>query len=79
VRDPSFSSHAVSPQSVLHAYREIRRSEPPPAFVLGVRGHGFELGADLSTRAEANLESAWTFLQGLLAVPTAEAWAAKAT
>ena len=77
-RDASFSTHAISPQAVLQAFREVHHREPSPAFVLGVGARSFELGAGLSPEAEANLEQAWGFLEGLLAEPTAEAWNAAA-
>jgi hydrogenase maturation protease len=73
-QDPTYSTHAISPQAVLRAFVEVHHREPPPAFVLGVRGTAFELGAGLSREAEANLEQAWGFLEQLLADPTAEAW-----
>lgn len=77
-RDASFSTHAISPQAVLQAFREIRRGAPPAAFVLGVRGEAFELGEGLSVAAATHLEAAWAFLDGLLATPTEAAWRAKA-
>ncbi|MDD5297399.1 MAG: hydrogenase maturation protease [Rhodocyclaceae bacterium] len=56
--DASFTSHALSPQSVLHVYRELQDADPPPSWLLGIRGHGFELGAPLSPEAGANLDEA---------------------
>jgi hydrogenase maturation protease len=56
--DASFTSHALSPQSVLHVYRELQDEDPPPCWLLGIRGYGFELGAPLSPEASANLEEA---------------------
>ncbi len=76
-RDASFTTHAISPSAVLQAYREIHRTDPPPAFVLGVRGDSFELGDGLSASAQASLEAAWAFLEALLATPRANAWRAK--
>jgi hydrogenase maturation protease len=78
-RDSSFSTHAISPQAVLQTFIEVHHREPPPAFLLGVRGVDFELGAGLSREAEANLESAWTFLEQLLAEPTVQTLSAHQT
>lgn len=64
--DGSFSTHALSPAALLQVFRSARRVEPPPAFVLGVRGERFELGGALSAAAAANLEAAWLFLETLL-------------
>lgn len=57
-QDNSFSTHAMSPAALLHAYRQFYAVEPPPAFVLRIRGHGFELGSSLSDEAENNLAGA---------------------
>ena len=61
--DASFTSHALSPQAVLHVYREIQDEDPPPCWLLGIRGYGFELGAPLSAEAAANLEEAVDWFQ----------------
>lgn len=57
-RDPSFTSHLLSPAALLHAYTEVLRAPPPPCFLLAVGGRHFELGAPLSEGARANLEAA---------------------
>ncbi|MDD5387867.1 MAG: hydrogenase maturation protease [Gallionellaceae bacterium] len=61
VADASYSSHELSPGAVLHAYEKLF-GEPPPAFVLAIRGEAFELGDDLSATARANLEAALAFM-----------------
>ncbi len=61
VADASYSSHELSPGAVLYAYEKLF-GEPPPAFVLAIRGEAFELGDDLSAAASANLEAALAFL-----------------
>ncbi|MDP2433027.1 MAG: hydrogenase maturation protease [Pseudomonadota bacterium] len=60
--DASYSSHELSPGAVLHAYEKLF-GEPPPAFVLAIRGEAFELGDDLSAAARANLEAALGFIR----------------
>ncbi len=65
-RDASFTTHELSPGAVLQVYREALGKEPPPSYVLGVRGERFELGAPLSAAATRHLEAAWTFLQRVL-------------
>jgi hydrogenase maturation protease len=74
--DASFSTHALSPAGVLLAFTSLACGAPPPAFSLGVRGHGFELGEDLSAQACSNLEAAWVLLQRLLENPSREYWEA---
>ncbi len=70
--DSSYSSHALSPGAVLHAYRKLF-GEPPPAFVLAIRGEAFQLGAPLSANATANLASATTWLRQTLGNATTPA------
>lgn len=57
-RDASYSTHAMSPASLLHVFRQIAGREPPPAYLLTVRGSSFELGEPLSAAAAGNLEAA---------------------
>jgi len=52
------TSHSLSPAAVLDAYRRLTGEEPPPARLLAIRGHDFELGAPLSGEAAANLRAA---------------------
>ena len=56
--DDSYTSHAMSPAALLHAYREIYRKDAPPAFLLRIRGYDFGLGDPLTGRAANNLEAA---------------------
>jgi hydrogenase maturation protease len=58
VRDDSYTSHAMNPTALLHAYRQVYGKDAPPAFLLRVRGHDFELGDPLTGKASANLEAA---------------------
>jgi hydrogenase maturation protease len=59
-RDRSFTSHALSPAVVLEAFRGVL-GDPPPAWVLAIRGERFELGEDLSLSAAGNLDAALAF------------------
>jgi len=60
--DASHTSHSLSPAAVLDAYRRLTGAEPPPARLLAIRGHDFELGAPLSRAAAANLQAALSAL-----------------
>jgi hydrogenase maturation protease len=60
-RDPSHTSHALSPGAVLETFRRVC-GPPPPALLLAVRAESFELGAPLTADARANLEAAWLWL-----------------
>lgn len=77
-RDNSFTTHELSPEAVLHVAREVTGRDPPPAWVLGVRGEQFELGTPMSVAASGHLELAWDELRALLDDPRASAWDARA-
>lgn len=68
------NTHSLPPQGVLEVYRQVTLSEPPPSFVLCVRGEHFELGAGLSDAARAHAEAAWEQLQLLCTLPEAARW-----
>lgn len=72
-------THELSPQAVLNVYRQIALGDPPPSFVLCVRGEAFELGAGLSQAAQAHVEAAWQQLMRLCARPDAARWRAMVT
>jgi len=57
-KDNSFTSHAMNPAALLHAYRQVYGKVPPSAFLLRIRGYDFELGDPLSDKAMVNLEAA---------------------
>jgi hydrogenase maturation protease len=57
-RDASFTTHAMSPQSVLKVYADIEDAAPPPTWLLAIRGERFELGEDLTATARDNLSAA---------------------
>lgn len=61
-RDVSFSSHAITPQSVMQVYVDLHNESPPPCHLLAIRGERFELGEGLSPAAASHLEAAlrWT-------------------
>lgn len=67
-------THALLPQSVLAVYRQVQGSEPPPAFVLCVRGERFGLGEAMSDEGLARLDAAQAFAEGLCRTPEAVAW-----
>lgn len=71
---PAPSTHVLRPQAVLEVYRQILGEEPPPSFLLRVRGERFALGEGLSGAAEANVESAWQQLMQLCRRPQAAHW-----
>ena len=63
---PSHSTHALPPQAVLQVYRQTEGREPPPSFVLCVRGECFELGEGLSAEALDRMDEAMNRLEQLI-------------
>lgn len=59
------TTHALAPAAVLETARRIG-VEPPPAWVLCIRGESFELGEGLSAATARNLTAAWQALRTLL-------------
>ena len=73
-RDASYTSHEMTPAAVLHVYRQIHQNEPPPCYLLAVRGEFFDLGAPLSEAAAQNAEAAFGLLGKLCREPRQAAW-----
>ncbi len=65
-RDTTFTTHAISPQSVMQTYADIEKTAPPPCWLLAIGGRSFELGEALSADAAANLEAALAWAVGWL-------------
>ncbi len=65
--DRSYSSHAMTPFALLHAYRQVYGTDAPSSFLLRIRGYGFELGAALSNAASVNLNQASAWIREWLA------------
>ena len=65
-RDNSFTSHAMSPASLLDAYEKINKQQPPPSFMLEIRGYEFGLGQPMSEQAAFNLNQADSFISNLV-------------
>ena len=75
--DNSYTTHALSPSSLLSVFTQVNHTDPPPAFMLSVRGYSFELGESLSAQAQENIVQAVTRIEALLALDNAVAWREK--
>ncbi len=73
------TTHELPPEAVLQVFRQTEGSEPPPSFVLCVRGESFELGEPLSEAAQQRVEQAVILLQDLCRDIRKEAWLAHVT
>jgi len=65
-RDNSFTSHAMSPGSLLDAYQQVNKQQAPPSFMLEIRGYEFGLGQPMCEQAALNLEQADSFIRNLI-------------
>ncbi len=66
LQDDSYTTHAMSPASVLAVYRKINGREPPPSYLLTIRAYEFDLGQNISEQAMINLQEAYEFVKDLL-------------
>jgi hydrogenase maturation protease len=73
-KDRSYTSHAMSPSSVLQVYKTVTQLEPPPSFLLSIQGEAFELGANLSPQAAQNLSLVSEFVTHLFENPSLWFW-----
>ncbi|MBN2158519.1 MAG: hypothetical protein JW807_03915 [Spirochaetes bacterium] len=64
-KEVSFTTHAMSPGSVLSLCRD-RCGKEDEAYVLAIRGYGWEFVERLTPEAEKNLEEAYRFLKARL-------------
>jgi len=72
--DHSYTSHAMTPFSLLHAYRQVYGTDAPPGFLLRITGYRFELGDNLSEKAVVNLEEATARVVDLCRDVSLERW-----
>ena len=71
------STHALLPEAVLSVYRQVQGQEPPPAFVLCVRGEQFGLGEPMSEVATEGLKGAKGLVRELCGEVDLARWRAK--
>ena len=56
---PAISSHQCTPSQLLHLCAHTLQIPPPQAWLLSLRGEGFELGAPLSATMHVAMDQAW--------------------
>ncbi len=76
-RDPSYTSHAMSPGALLWAYRSLEGRDPPPSLLLSIRGYRFELGRVLSPQAAHNLSQGLRWMRSFLEESCPWTWCKK--
>lgn len=70
---PSFSTHWVSPGTLLKVFQDLY-GRTPPSYLLGIRGDAYELGEPLSDAAEKHLRQAIDWVLALLNRPESAIW-----
>ena len=73
-QDDSFTTHAMSPASLLATYQRAYHRKPPPAFMLSIRGYVFNLGLSISAEANGNLVEAVAFIRQLMSADSTRYW-----
>lgn len=73
-RDDSYTSHAMSPQSLLAVYDQLRQGTAPASFMLSVAALNFELGTAISTQAMLHLNAAVAFVENQLLPKDLQHW-----
>ena len=74
VKDDSYTTHAMSPESLLAPYEKVNSKAPPPAYMLSIRGYTFDLGLPVSEEAGSNLEQSLTFIKRLVSENSGQDW-----
>lgn len=72
-QSPSYTTHEMSPGALLWVYDHIGLGDPPPSFLLRIRGTHFALGDPLSASARRNLDLAVAFLVSRLTADHSDA------
>ena len=65
-QDDSYTTHAMSPAAVLAVYQQINQQQPPPSYLLTIRGYEFGLGQTMTEQAVVNLQQSFEFVKKLL-------------
>lgn len=78
-RDHSYSSHSLTPATLLAVFEAVYKEHPPPAYILSIPGAEFELGRPLGQQAEDYLNQALNFTNTLLEKPLKTLWDEKVT
>ena len=57
-KEVGFTTHGMTPGSLLRVYEQLMGEAPPATHFLAIRGYAFELGEPLTGAARENLEKA---------------------
>lgn len=74
-----YSTHALHPSDILYVFENIFKTFAPPTFLLGIRGYHFELGEEISPKAQMHLRLALEQVVDLCTYPFAPHWSNRRT
>ncbi len=60
-KEIAFTTHALSPQSVLALCEDVYK-KTPPAYLLAIRGYEWEMEEPMTEKAKKNLDEAYQFI-----------------
>jgi hydrogenase maturation protease len=72
-QDDSYTTHAMSPAALLAVYQKINQREPPPSYMIAIRGYEFDLGQTITEQAMVNFRQSYEFIETLLGTGS-ESW-----
>ena len=72
-QDASYTTHAMSPQALMHVYKQLQGEPVPACTLLAIRGERYELGEAPTAQALDHLQSAVHWAQQWLTPPSGAA------
>jgi hydrogenase maturation protease len=72
-QDASFTTHAMSPQALMHVYTQLQGEPAPSCTLLAIRGERYELGEAPTAQALDHLQAAVQWAQQWLTQPAGAA------
>lgn len=72
--ETSYTTHGVSPATLLSIYQQTLKQSPPPCYLLALQGQSFNLGESLSPMAEQSLQQGLDFCISILGQDNFKNW-----
>ena len=72
--DHSYTSHAMTPQTLLSVYQDVYHLSAPDTYLLTVTAQQFELGAELSPECRSGITNALDHLVTIFSTQNPENW-----
>jgi hydrogenase maturation protease len=73
-RETSYTTHGISPATLLSTYENTLSEQAPTSYLLAVQGHEFNLGEGLSSSAQKSLDQAFEFSLSILQQDDFHCW-----